>query len=291
MTTVHQTGDLVEDNDGENPAIQGSIGEDDTKQSPPSPPTLVDILPIEVSLLRLLVLLVISWLFSYAAMSANAQWVVETYMPWSFWMLHFLVIVGIVGGGWPLAAPLGTYGEAYWGSHGRLAIGVAQTGLVVALASAASAFFVKVWPAYPLSPAGVWFGIGLFWMTLWFVLCVQLAPAPLIPHFSFPPFNMAICSIFIILMAIALFQFVDYEGPVAMDSSNPEGPMKGSYWFSFVASIIVWVHVFSNILVFQGWPFSLIADAGHPFVAHVALLSSSVLLGWGSGRSRDSEIP
>ena len=53
------------------------------------------ILPIEVSLLRFTVILIVCWVMSYAAMNANPVWVVETYVPWSFWLLLPFVSITI----------------------------------------------------------------------------------------------------------------------------------------------------------------------------------------------------
>ena len=63
----------------------------------------------------------------YAGMSVNTEWTVETFIPWSFWFLHYLVMFGIVGGGWPLTAPLGKFGKPLWGGHWRFVLGVAMT--------------------------------------------------------------------------------------------------------------------------------------------------------------------
>jgi hypothetical protein len=145
----------------------------------------IPILPIEVSLLRFLVILIFGWIIFYAMMSANARWTVETYIPWSFWLLHYLLMFGIVGGGWPLVAPFGEYGKPFWGGHGRLGLGIIMTGLTVGVAVALSTFFVNVWWGYPLFPGGAWFGIGLFYMTLWWILDVQTTPTPLIPDQQF----------------------------------------------------------------------------------------------------------
>ena len=238
----------------------------------------VSILPFHVAFLRFFVVVTLSWVMFYAAMSANAKWTVETFIPWSFWLLHYLLIFGIVGGGWPLAAPFGIeQAKPFWNGHGRLVIGFVMTGLTLAMAVSLSAFFVNVWWGYPLFPAGAWFGIGLFWMTLWWVLDIQTSASPLIPLHPFPPVNMVVSSVICILLAVVMFQFVDYIGPIANDSSNPEGPASGPWWFGCAVSIIVWVHNFASILVFQNWPFTLLP---HPWLQHAALTATTVLLGW-----------
>ncbi|KAL7570047.1 hypothetical protein ACA910_017085 [Epithemia clementina (nom. ined.)] len=238
----------------------------------------VAILPIHVALLRFLVLVAIGWVMLYSAMSANAKWTVETYLPWSFWLLHYLLIFGIIGGGWPFVAPLGLERfKGYWNGHFRLVLGFLMTGLTLGVAVALSAFFVNVWWGYPLFPAGAWFGIGLFWITLWWVLDIQTSASPLIPHHSFPPVNIVVSSLVCIFTAVAVFQFVDYKGPLANDSSNPHGSASGPWWFGCVVSIIVWVQNFGSILVFQNWPFTLLP---HPWLQHAALTATTVLLGW-----------
>ena len=205
-------------------------------------PQALPILPIDVAFLRFLVLVVLSWVLFYASMSANAEWTVETYIPWSFWLLHYLLIFGIIGGGWPLVAPFGMDSfKGFWGGHGRVPLGAAMTGIAVGVAVALSTFFTNIWWGYPLFPGGAWFGIGLFWVTLWWVLDIQITPHPLIPHHRLPIVNIIVSSITCILIAVALFQFVDYDFPFADDSSNPEGPASASWWFGCAVSIIVWV--------------------------------------------------
>mmetsp|Transcript_16796 Transcript_16796/g.46136 ORF Transcript_16796/g.46136 Transcript_16796/m.46136 type:complete len:452 (+) Transcript_16796:237-1592(+) len=252
--------------------------ETEQRQSQPKR-NAIPILSIDVAILRFLVIVVLSWVFYYAAMSANPKWTVETYIPWSFWLLHYLLIIGVIGGGWPLVAPAGgSFFQQHWGGHGRLVLGLLMTGLAVGMAAALSGFFTNVWWGYPLFPGGAWYGIGLFWITLWWVLNIQISPHPVIPPQKFHPvLNMAMSSAICIFLAVAVFQFVDYDVPFNGDSSNPEGPASASWWFGCVVSIIVWVHNWNQIMTFQRWPFSLI---GNPYLQHVTMTVTTVLLGW-----------
>jgi len=237
---------------------------------------VIQLLPIGDQLLRFLVIMVVSWVLSFAAMSANAKWTVETYIPWSFWMLHYLLMFGIVGGGWPFAAPLGNFGKPCWGGHGRLLLGLAMTTLTIGLAAALSAFFTSVYPRYPLFPGGAWFGICLFYVTLWWVLNIQTMPKPFIPSHPFPPVNIAIHSLICIGIALGLFQLVNFEGPASVNASNPKGPFAASTFFGLLVSIIVWVQNLASILGFQGQ--TPVHKLPHP-LQHVAVTFLAIGLG------------
>ncbi|CAB9518668.1 expressed unknown protein [Seminavis robusta] len=234
----------------------------------------MEILPIGDQVVRFLVVLVISWVLSYATMSANPKWAVETYVPWSFWLLHYLVMFGIIGGGWPLTAPFGNFGKGYWGGHGRILLGLTMTGLVIGMAVALSAFFVNVYPGYPLFPGGAWFGICLFYVSLWWVFNIQTLPRPLVPSHSFPPVNIAINSLIVILLASGVFQLIDFEGPAKVDPSNPNGPFEAGYVFGLLVSIIVWVQCFASIMVFQGFAGTPLYALPHPLLQMLLTLLS-----------------
>lgn len=236
----------------------------------------IAVLPIGDQLLRFLVIMVISWVISFASMSTNAKWTVETYIPWSFWMLHYLVMFGIIGGGWPFAAPLGKFGQSFWSGHGRLPLGLAMTTLTIGLAIGLSAFFTNVYPKYPLFPGGAWFGICLFYVTLWWVLIIQTMPQPLLPSHPFPPVNIAVNLLICTVIALGVFRLVDFEGPASTDASNPKGPFAASTFFGLLVSIIVWVQNFSNLLGFQGQ--TPMHRLPHPF-QHIAVTLSTIGLG------------
>ena len=237
----------------------------------------IEVLPFQDQLVRFLVILVLSWVLLYSCMSANAEWTVETLIPWTFCPLHYLVVFGIIGGGWPLTAPFGSYGQAFWGNHGRLLLGLAMTGLITGAGVALSAFLVNVYPGYPLFPGGAWFGLCLFYVSLWWVLVVQTSPKPLVPlHPTLPLVNIVVNSTIIIVLTLGVFQFMNFDGPDNADPSNPQGPFGASHFFEILVSIIVWVQCFANILVFQGTPLQTMLP--HP-LPHIALTLLSIGLG------------
>ncbi|CAB9524864.1 expressed unknown protein [Seminavis robusta] len=233
----------------------------------------MEILPIGDQIVRFLVILVIAWILSYSTMSANPKWAVETYVPWSFWLLHYLIMFGIVGG-WPLTAPFGDYGKAYWRGHRRILLGLTMTGLVIGISTALSAFFANVYPGYPLFPGGAWFGICLFYISLWWVFNIQTLPRPLIPSHSSPPVNIAINSLIIILLSVMIFQIMDFEGPAHDDPSNPHGPILAGYVFGQLVSITVWVQCFASNMVFQGFSGSPLENLPYPFLPILLLVMS-----------------
>jgi len=236
-----------------------------------------------VAFVRFTSVFVGSWVIMQTMMDSDGTWTVDVYMPWSFWLLHFLIIFGLIGGGFPFAAPSGLFPKLYEG-HWRLIPGVLMSGLVIGMAAVVGVLFHKAtgipWEGGP----GAWFGITLFMCTLWFALCMVpiegVLPLPITNKYLAPQANMLLASPIIIGLSFLIFQVVTYDDPSApppiqADDSNPEGPMKGSEWMALAITIIVYVQILANPLVMQGWPFSLLPR----FVKQAAVTVACVVLG------------
>jgi len=111
---------------------------------------------------------------------------------------------------------------------------------------------VRGWPGMPLFPTGIWFGIGVFMVTLWYTFN---GIGPFL--YDKPWKNFAFAFLLILFLAGLIWSFcVNLGGtPFESDSFNPQGKFQAEWWFGFCVWIIVWVQVFGSPMCFQGWPF------------------------------------
>ena len=60
----------------------------------------------QACLLQVVAFIALSWIFLYLV---PMNWFITFYLPWSFWLLVFVALLGIVGLGWPFAPPMGIW--------------------------------------------------------------------------------------------------------------------------------------------------------------------------------------
>jgi len=195
---------------------------------------------------RFLMCMLVGWLFMYAV---PMKWFLTYFLPMSFFLLFGLVTFGVCGLGWPFAAP----GGFLWKPGMSRAIpGLAMSALWIAVAVGLAWVEVNVWPRIPLFPAGLWFGIGVFMVTLWYTFD-GVGPFP----FTKPWANFLFASVSILGLAGLLFEvFVNFSGtPLEAAPSNPRGLFPAPWWFGLCVWIIVWIQVFGSPMCLQGWPF------------------------------------
>jgi len=153
------------------------------------------------ALLRWVIVVAIAWLFMFLT---SGQWFVNWYLPMSFFLLMGSVTFGVIGLGWPLAVPGGSWKPG----RNRWLTGVGMFIIWFAAALLFTAIETWIWPHMPLSGAptaqgvagnfGSIFGIGVFMATLWYAFngfnCRPFGPAK-----SWA--NWLLASIVILLMA------------------------------------------------------------------------------------------
>ncbi len=197
------------------------------------------------ALMRFIVIVVISWLFMFFV---PMKWFLTYFLPMSFFLLMGLVTFGVCGLGWPFAAPAGML----WKPDNRVVPGILMIIVWIVLAVVLAWVEANVYPKIPLFPAGLWFGVIIFGLTLWYTFD-GVGPHP----FKQPWLNWLFASALILILACIIWAiFVNYNGtPLEKHPSNPGGLFPGPWWFGLVVWIIVWVQVFGGPMCLQGWPF------------------------------------
>ncbi|BBO85979.1 hypothetical protein DSCO28_65450 [Desulfosarcina ovata subsp. sediminis] len=216
--------------------------------------------------IRFLIIVAIGWVGVFAL---PMTWFVNTYLPFSFFLLMGLVTFGICGLGWPFAAPMGIL----WKPDNRVIPGVLMVAVWIGMAFVLSAVQQYVWPRVPLA-AGPFFGIIIFMVTLWYTFD-GVGPHP----FKQPWLNWLFATVVIYVLSGVLFKFfVNFNGtPGAGAPFDPQGIFPGPYWFGLCVWIIVWIQVFGNSMCLQGWPFYKLGQPLHPILLTVAV----IVLGYG----------
>lgn len=217
------------------------------------------------ALFRFAGVVVIAWLLM---MVVPMPWFITYYLPMSFFLLMGLVTFGICGLGWPFAAPMGIFA----GSNNRLGPGLLMLVVWIALAVFLAWVEENIWPRIPLaSPAGAWFGIIVFGVTLWYTFD-HIGPHPTPKFWA----NWLIALVVILVLTSIIFSTcVNFAGfpPLENHPANPKGFFHGDYWFGLCVWVIVWVQVFGDPMCLQGWPFYKL---GAPF--HQILLTLAVVV-------------
>lgn len=221
------------------------------------------------ALLRFIVVVAVGWLFMLVV---PMPWFITYYLPMSFFLLMGLVTFGICALGWPFAAPMGVL----WGPEkSRILPGILMMVIWIVLAVILAWVEENIWPKIPIaSPAGAWFGVIVFGVTLWYAF------DGIGPHFFKKPFaNWLFASaLILVLTGIIWSTCVTFEGfpPLANHPSNPGGFFPGEWWFGFCVWVIVWIQVFGGPMCLQGWPFYKLGTPMHQILLTIAV----VVLGW-----------
>lgn len=217
---------------------------------------------------RFVIILAISWLLIFLV---PMPWFISYYLPMSFFLLMGLVTFGICGLGWPLVAPAGKM----WRPENRIVPGILMIILWIVLAVALAWVEENVWPAIPLgSPAGAWFGIIVFAVTLWYTFN-GIGPHP----FKQPWLNWLFASVLILVLTGVIWSLcVSFDAfpPLKDHPANPRGVFPGPFWFGLCVWIIVWIQVFGGPMCLQGWPFYKLKT---PYY-QITLTICAILLGY-----------
>lgn len=218
------------------------------------------------ALVRFIILMAIAWLF---LILVPMQWFVTYFLPMSFFLLMGLVTFGVCGLGWPFAAPMGKL----WKPDNRVGPGILMMVIWIVLAVILAWAETNIWPKIPLFPAGLWFGIIVFMVTLWYTFD-GVGPHP----FKSPVANWLFASVLILVLTGIIFTlFVNFDKtPLEQSPYNPKGVFQAEWWFGFCVWIIVWIQVFGAPMCLQGWPFYKLGKPLYPILVTVV----SIILGY-----------
>lgn len=239
-----------------------------------------------VALLRWIIVVAIAWLFMFLT---PGQWFLNWYIPMSFFLLMGTVTFGVIGLGWPLAAPGGSWKPG----QNRWVTGILMSIIWIAFAVIMTGIVTWVWPGYPLSgpPSaegvpgnyGAWAGIGVFMATLWYafsgVNCRPFGPAK-----SWA--NWLLATVVILLLAALMYILCINFGPTQAGIEGtarwlPHGVWFGGDWMALCVWIIVFIQMFGEPMVFQGWPWYKLPRPWYPLVQTVwAIVLGYVFWRW-----------
>lgn len=219
------------------------------------------------NLTQFIVAMLVGWLIMYLL---PAKVFFEMYVPSSFFWLFWLIILAIIGRGWPVTPP-----EGYWKpGMSKAGAGFLITALWLVLALLNTFFATAIWPAIPLFPVTLYFGVLLFMTTLWYAFIWGAYPVAA----KSGVLNVVIGTIVILaITAILWLTLPNFEGtPWAESAFNPNGVFQIDYMLGFAVWIIAWIMIFGNILSLQRYPFYKL---GEP-LGQIVLTVAVVLLGY-----------
>ena len=121
------------------------------------------------SIVQFICAMIISWLIMYLL---TPDLFFNKYAPSSFTLLFWLLTLGVIARGWPVAPPEGIWSPGM----SRWIPGIAMTLTWLALAILTTLFLTEIWPGIPLSGAMNSYGILLFMTTLWYTLNWEAYP-------------------------------------------------------------------------------------------------------------------
>ena len=217
------------------------------------------------SLMQFFCAMVIGWLIMYLV---PANFFYTKYIPTSFFFLFWLVTLGVIGRGWPFAPP-----EGIWKPSMSKAIpGLSMSLLWIILSVLSMMVITQIWPAIPLFPVTINYGILLFMVTLWYALI--WGAYPVVGKTGL--FNLIVGAIAILIITSILWLSLANlkDTPWATAPFNPKGLFQVDFMFGLSVWIIAWVQIFG--LSMQGYPgYKLREPAGQ-----ILLTVVSVILGY-----------
>mgnify|MGYP000983360810 CR=1 FL=1 len=229
------------------------------------------------ALIRWIIVVAVGWLFMFLT---PGQWFVNWYIPMSFFLLMGTVTFGVIGLGWPFAAPGGSWKPG----TNRWVTGILMTIVWIVFALIMTAIETWIWPGNPLSGAaspegvpgnyGAWAGIGVFTATLWYAF-IGIEPRPYGPAKSWANWLLSSCVI-LVVAALMFILCVHYDPTVegmAKASWLPHGVWFGGDWMALCVWIIVFIQMFGMPMVFQGWPWYKLGQPAYPIVNTVWVIA------------------
>lgn len=225
------------------------------------------------ALLRWVLALAVAWLFMFLV---PGQWFINWYLPMSFFLLMGTVTFGIIGGGWPFGAPGGSWRPG----KSRVLAGIGMVAVWIVAALVLTGIETWLWPgisplAHPSGvPTGVWFGIGVFTVTLWYMFDgINVQP------FKKAWANWALATgVILVLAGFLWWIFVNYNvPPTEAETYNPGGRLFGGDWFALCVWIIVYIEMFGSTMTFQGWPFYKAGKVLHPILLTLFVVVAGVV--------------
>lgn len=209
--------------------------------------------------------MIIGWLIMYLV-PTNIFY--NLYIPTSFFGLFWIVALGAVGRGWPVAPPEGIWKPGM----SKLVPGISMTLLWIVLSVLNMLVVTKVWPAIPLFPVTINFGILLFMTTLWYALNWGAYP---IAKKSGKVNLIGGAIIILVVTNILWLILANLEGtPWADAPFNPGGLFQVDFMFGMAVWIIAWIQIFGFSM--QTYPFYKL---GEP-VGQIVLTIVVAILGY-----------
>lgn len=211
-------------------------------------------------ILQFIIVMAIGWLIIYF-LPSNLFF--AKYIPSSFSWLFWLVLLAVVGRGWP--------GSSIAQKH-PLKAGILTTATWLVLSLLTTLFITKVWPGIPLFPVAIWFGIILFGTTLWYAFVWGAYPFGKLSGGA----NVLIGAVIVFVIAELLWKLlVNLDGtPWENTTFNPHGLFSGDYTFGLMVWIITWMLISAFDL--QHYPFYKL---GQPF-GQLIVTVISIILGY-----------
>lgn len=216
------------------------------------------------NLIQFIVAMIIGWLIMYLV-PVNIFY--NLFLPTSFFGLFWIVSLGAIGRGWPVAPP-----EGIWKPGMSKAVpGIAMTLLWAILSIVNMLGATQVWPAIPLAVTAN-FGILLFGTTLWYALNWGAYP---IAKKSGVVNLIGGAIVILVITCILWVLLANFEGtPWADAPFNPKGLFQVDYMFGLVVWIIAWIQIFGFSM--QTYPFYKL---GEP-LGQIVLTVAVVILGY-----------
>jgi len=196
------------------------------------------------SVYQFIIAVILGWLIMYII---PTEFLVTKYIPSSFTWLFWLVTLGAVARGWPVAPPEGIWKPGM----SKTVPGVWMTLLWLALALLTTLFIANVWPGIPLFPVMLNYGILLFMTTLWYSLTWCAYPFAK----KSGKVNLIAGAIVILVVTAILWSILAnlVDTPWADASFNPNGIFQVDYMFGMAVWIIAWIQIFGFSM--QNYPF------------------------------------
>lgn len=218
------------------------------------------------NLTQFIVAAAVGWLIMYLV---PAKLFFQTYAPFSFLLLFWLLILGVNGRGWPITPPAG-----FWKpGMSKAGTGLLMTALWIVLALINAFVVTTIWPAIPLFPVGIYYGAMLFMTTLWYTFIWGAYP---VANKS-GAVNVVVGTIVIfVITSILWVTMINFQGMPFAQPSYPNGVFGADNLLGMVIWTIAWIMIFGNGLSMQSYPFYKL---GQP-LGQIVLTVAVVILGY-----------